>query len=284
MQYYNPKRQVKVSISESLTRFLFSSSVSILLILITSVGKAQVPTEVPIYGKFTVNPGLYSIKNSSSAQKGTSNTFGSLLSFSNVMYRDNRFSEVYTDIPSAWLAAFIEKGSLKASPSVYNITLKGIDETALSSDIKNEDYKLAFFKGGLLGLSQTFDIYNDFMLGYHAGWDGMSAGFIDKNRELLSRTLDLNYLSLGPVIAYQNNDFRIEAKYLFLRSKKIENSSNEMKLSADYFFMNKEETLGLATGLYINRVKMNISNDRKVGMFSIGFRISFIYPSIWSLA
>ena len=258
------------------------------MVMITKPAFSQIPTEYALYGQLSLQPGLYSLSGINPAEEEKESTFGCLMSWKYAMYADDGYAEVTTDIPLSGLISIIQGDVEKPHPT-YSIINNNVDETKFSARKPGREYDLAFARGNILGISASSKIYESFTLGFHLGWDIINSSVIEKdNREIagLDGALNLNYWNFAPVIGYQDEYIRVEAKYLWNRAKTID-KGREIRLTGDYFLSNNSESLAITVGAFVNHLSITTSDERplidEVKMFAVGLRVSFIYPSIWNL-
>lgn len=255
---------------------------SIILFLFISVSAmAQLPQEF-IMGKLSYDFGNFSYKNLYPNQKNTAGSLGGYLKHSVVVINDNNYTEVGTDVPIGVIIQLVN-GVKNASPLIVTEVNDYTDTKAGTAD---EGNKLYYRYTNILYLSQSFKVYDNFMVGYHVGGEGMSAAETDAENVLTKKkALNVTYWTVGPVIAYQQDKFRVETKFKFLLGKKV-SKANGLSLKADYYLTNNEQSLSLALGVYANQYWFTstvINNPRKFNVSSIGLSISLLYPSVWNL-
>lgn len=252
-----------------------------LFLISFSTSIAQIPKEY-IMGKLTMNTGSFSYSGIYTNQPDKSRSLGAFLKFSMIVPNGNNYTEIGSDAPLA-IALQLMNGLSNVSRLSFT-EIKDYKESQLGTP--NEGNRLFYRYWDIISLSQSFKVYDDFMLGYHAGGEGMTANESDANLELTEfKSLDLAYWTLGPVLAYQTDDLRIETKLKYFFGKRASKGRN-LSFKADYFITNDAESLSVALGVYADRVWFGESATNAGSLTTIssfGISLSFLYPSILNL-
>jgi hypothetical protein len=260
----------------------------VLVLFSASTAYSQIPRGLTAYGNFTFKPGLYGISGASPVMNSTSSRFGGLLSFNATIVGSNSFSQVHTDIVHAGLLS-LPFGGIDYIPRVFSTQLEGLDRAALPSTQKGPANNLVFTKPTIMAVTQSFDVSGGAMLGYHLGWEGVNSFLVNKDRITVGQdgALNLTYINLGPVLAFQDDAIRVEAKYGLLLAPAIEKTGKEFNLSADYYISDNSESVAVALGVYLNTVRISTNEKRPnvqdFSFTSFGFKLGLLYPSLFNL-
>lgn len=242
---------------------------------------AQLPQEF-IMGKLTMDAGRFNYSGIFDTQADKASSSGMFLKHSLVFFNENNYSEIGSDVPLVSIIQLIN--------GVKNISRLSFTEVPAYEEVlagtPEQGNQLFYRHLNIISLSQSFKVYEDFMIGYYAGGEGVVANEVNANLVLTDKkTLDVSYWALGPVLAYQKENIRVETTIKYFLGKKVSNGKN-LTFKADYYLSNRPESLSLALGIYANKVwfgKAKFEDVPQVNVSSIGLSVSVLYPSIWNL-
>lgn len=242
---------------------------------------AQLPQEM-IMGKLTFDAGRFGFDGIYDNQADKSGSMGMYYKHSMVMINDRNFTEIGSDI---------------ALVTTFQL-INGLNNVSRLSFTEVKDYKesragtveagnrLFYRHVNILSVSQTFKVYDDYMIGYYAGGEGVVANETNSNLTLTEkRTLDVSYWAVGPVLAYQRDRIRVESSFKFFLGKKVSNG-NSVSIKADYYLTLPSEVLGVAFGIYAQKAgfgQAKLEGVPELNISSVGLSVSVLYPSLWNL-
>lgn len=247
------------------------------LIASAVAAEAQLP-DGSIMNRLSLITARNSYEGMYNTMSGKEKTAGTFLRFTKIAASEDRYFETGTEIPLFTLISFI-RGIDKKPPLIMD-DLDSYEESQVGTTEAGST--LAYAPVSILHYAANYGVYDNFMLGGHIGWEGATATVFDAdNINTERRTVDLNYWAFAPILSYQTDKIRVEAKYKFLVGKKIE-SGHQWEFCADYY-MTDGEYIGISAGFYAQVLKVELPGGRQPAISTAGVRVSLLYWSLFNL-